>query len=142
MRQTIKTPRTVKMIPCIKCKNDMPELRLTQYGYKVCVNCSTVGTKRGVPIMKGTGDHTWTETIIMEEDQYEQFVVASALERGDTNAAKAEMLNMDKEKFCKLASDGFNGSLGEMKQIGERYHSNDLNVREGAKSIYYRCLRR
>ena len=47
--------------------------------------------------MRGTGDHTWTETIIMEEDQYEQFVVASALERGDTNAAKAEMLNMDKE---------------------------------------------
>ena len=32
-----------------------------------------------------------------------------------------EMLNMDKEKFCKLASDGFNGSLGLMKQIGERY---------------------
>jgi ubiquinone biosynthesis UbiH/UbiF/VisC/COQ6 family hydroxylase len=32
-----------------------------------------------------------------------------------------EMLNMDKEKFCKLASDGFNDSLGLMKQIGERY---------------------
>ena len=32
-----------------------------------------------------------------------------------------EMLNMDKEKFCKLASDGFNGSLGVMRQIGERY---------------------
>ena len=32
-----------------------------------------------------------------------------------------EMLNMDKEKFCKLASDGFNGSLGAMKQISERF---------------------
>jgi ubiquinone biosynthesis UbiH/UbiF/VisC/COQ6 family hydroxylase len=32
-----------------------------------------------------------------------------------------EMLNMDKEKFCKLASVGFNHSLGEMKQISERY---------------------
>ena len=32
-----------------------------------------------------------------------------------------DMLNMDKENFCKLASDGFNGSLGEMKQIGDRY---------------------
>ena len=47
--------------------------------------------------MRGSGDHTWTETIIMEEDQYEQFVVATALERGDKNAVKAEMLNMDKE---------------------------------------------
>ena len=49
----------VAMIPCIKCKKDMPELRLTQYGYKVCVNCSSVGTKRGIPITKGSGDHTW-----------------------------------------------------------------------------------
>ena len=98
MQQTIKTPRKVKMIPCIKCKVDMPELRLTQYGYKVCINCSTVGTKRGIPVMRGSGDHTWTETIIMEEDQYEEFVVATAIERGDKSAAKAEMLNMDKEE--------------------------------------------
>ena len=78
MQQTTKTPYQVKMIPCIKCKEDMPELRLTQYGYKVCVNCSTVGTKRGVPVMRGSGDHTWTETIIMEEDQYQEFVLEGA----------------------------------------------------------------
>ena len=82
MRQTIKTPQTVKMIPCIKCKENMPELRLTQYGYKVCINCSTVSTKRGIPITKGSGDHTWTETVIMEEDQYESFVNTTTKERG------------------------------------------------------------
>ena len=54
------------MIPCTRCKQDMPELRLTQYGYDFCVNCSTVGTKRGIPVMKGSGDHTWTETVIMD----------------------------------------------------------------------------
>ncbi len=97
MRQTIKTPIKMKMIPCIKCKSLMPELRLTKFGYKVCVNCSTVGTKRGIPVTRGSGDHTWTETIILEKDQYEEFVVASALERGDKNTAKAEILNMDKE---------------------------------------------
>jgi hypothetical protein len=97
MQQTIKTPLKVKMIPCIKCKEDMPELRLSKYGYKVCVKCSTVGTKRGIPVMRGSGDHTWTETIIMEEEQYEEYVVAAAIERGDKNTAKAEMLNMDKE---------------------------------------------
>jgi ubiquinone biosynthesis UbiH/UbiF/VisC/COQ6 family hydroxylase len=32
-----------------------------------------------------------------------------------------EMLKMNQEKFCKFASEGFNGSLGKMKQIGERY---------------------
>ena len=97
MRQTIKTPIKMEMISCSRCGSSMPKLRLTKYGYDFCVNCSTVGTKRGIPITRGSGDHTWTETIIMEEDQYEQFVVATALEHGDKNAAKAEMLNMDKE---------------------------------------------
>ena len=71
------------MIPCIKCKEDMPELRLTQYGYKGCVNCSSVSTKRGVSITKGSGDHTWTETVIMEEDQYVSLVNTTTKERKD-----------------------------------------------------------
>tara|TARA_B110000967_G_C18446414_1_gene345707 strand:+ start:132 stop:353 length:222 start_codon:yes stop_codon:yes gene_type:complete len=73
------------MIPCIKCKEDMPELRLTQYGYKVCVNCSSVSTKRGVSITKGSGDHTWTETVIMEEDQYVSLVNTTARETGNSD---------------------------------------------------------
>lgn len=97
MQQTINKSIKVKTIPCIKCGDEMPELRLTKYGYKVCVNCSTVGTKRGVPVLKGSGDHTWTETVIMEEDQYEQYVIASAIERGDKKTAKAEMVNLDKD---------------------------------------------
>lgn len=59
------------MIPCIKCQKDMPELRKTQYGYDFCVNCSTVGIKRGIPIQRGEGDHTWTETVIVEDDVYQ-----------------------------------------------------------------------
>ena len=98
MQQTIKTFTKMKMIPCVRCHSPMPELRLTKYGYDFCVNCSTVGAKRGVPVMRGSGDHTWTETVIMEKDQYEEFVVARAIERGDTKTAKAEMLNMDKEE--------------------------------------------
>ena len=58
------------MIPCIKCKNDMPELRKTQYGYNFCVDCSTVGIKRGIYIQNGEGDHTWDETIIVEDEDY------------------------------------------------------------------------
>ena len=73
MLQTIKTSLKMKMIPCSQCDSPMPELRLTQYGYDFCVKCSTVGAKKGVPIMRGVGDHTWTETIIMEEEDYVKF---------------------------------------------------------------------
>ena len=97
MQQTIEIPNKMKMIPCSQCGTPMPELRLTQYGYDFCVNCSTVGAKRGIPVTRGTGDHTYTETLILDKEQYEEFVVASAIERGDKNAAKAEFLDYDKE---------------------------------------------
>ena len=60
----------LKMIKCVKCNKDMPELRLTKFGYNFCVNCSTVGAKKGVPVVRGTGDHTWNEIEIVEENEY------------------------------------------------------------------------
>ena len=64
----------IVQISCNKCGHPMPKLRLTKYGYDFCVECSTVSTKRGVPVMKGSGDHTWTETVIMEEEQYKSYI--------------------------------------------------------------------
>jgi len=60
----------LKMIKCVKCNEDMPELRLTKFGYDFCVNCSTVGAKKGISVVRGTGDHTWNEIEIVEENEY------------------------------------------------------------------------
>lgn len=40
----------MQTIPCIKCGNPMPELRLSKYGYKSCVQCSTTAKNGCVPI--------------------------------------------------------------------------------------------
>ena len=42
-------------------------------GTKTCVGCSTVGAKSGVPVMFGSKDHTWTDLVIMEEDEFKSF---------------------------------------------------------------------
>jgi len=63
----------LKMIACVACGAPMPELRLTKYGYKVCVNCSTVKAKSGVPVMFGSKDNTWTDLVIMEDDEFKAF---------------------------------------------------------------------
>lgn len=36
---------------CMKCGDTMPLLRYTKYGYKSCVNCSTVAKVGGVAIV-------------------------------------------------------------------------------------------
>jgi hypothetical protein len=60
----------IKMIPCKSCGQDMPELRLTKFGYHVCVNCSTTGAYRAVTTTGGSGDHTWNDIQIMTPEQY------------------------------------------------------------------------
>ena len=66
------------MISCLKCGNNMPELRKTKYGYDFCVSCSEtynlVSTKRAITVQKGEGDHTWNETILMDEAEYKKHI--------------------------------------------------------------------
>lgn len=58
-----------KMIKCTSCEGDMPELRLTKFGYRVCVNCSTIGAYKAVSTVNGEGDHTWNDIQIMTPKQ-------------------------------------------------------------------------
>lgn len=69
----IMNKNNLKMIPCIACGEDMPELRLTKFGYKVCVNCSEVGAYRAVSTVHGSGDHTYNDIQIMTPEQYESY---------------------------------------------------------------------
>jgi len=62
-------PQDLTMIPCVLCKEEMPKLRLTKFGYKSCVECSTTGAYTAVTTINGTGDHTWNDIQIMTPEQ-------------------------------------------------------------------------
>lgn len=76
----------LKMIPCTACGAPMPELRLTKFGYKVCVNCSEVGAYRAVTTVHGSGDHTYNDIAIMTPDQYDSY---KRTEEASTKVAKS-----------------------------------------------------
>ncbi len=56
----------ITYIDCIVCNQPMPELRLTKFGYKNCVNCSTTKPKQAVNAQFGEGDHTFNEIVFIE----------------------------------------------------------------------------
>jgi hypothetical protein len=59
---------------CLKCKEVINPLRLKALPTaRTCVECSTTGAKRGVPMMYGEKDHTYTDIIIMEPDEFDRF---------------------------------------------------------------------
>ena len=58
---------------CVRCREVINPLRLKALPTaKTCVECSTTGAKRGVPMMYGEKDHTWTDMIIMEPEEYDR----------------------------------------------------------------------
>ena len=71
----------LEMKKCIHCGEEIHPLRLKVLPTtKTCVNCSTVGPKRGRILTLGSGDHTYTEIEVLDEDQYREAV---RLEFGD-----------------------------------------------------------
>ena len=61
------------MIKCKACRENMPELRFTKFGYTVCVDCSTTGAYKAVSTVNGSGDHTWNDIQIMTPEQHSNF---------------------------------------------------------------------
>ena len=92
----------LKMIPCSNCGEPMPELRLTKAGFSYCVTCSEnglgAGKKHGIPVMMGEGDHTWIETVIMDDDQFAQYQRNEKALKNLDKTNKAEMQDMDDDK--------------------------------------------
>ena len=59
---------------CLKCREAINPLRLKALPTaKTCVDCSTTGAKRGVPMMYGEKDHTWTDMVIMDPEEFDRF---------------------------------------------------------------------
>jgi len=64
---------------CTGCKQPIHPKRLEILPSATrCVACSTVTKKAGVTVTKGTGDHTYTETVIMEHDEFVKYKEAEA----------------------------------------------------------------
>jgi hypothetical protein len=106
MNLTIKKTKTMEMIPCSKCGNNMPELRKTNFGYDFCIQCSDkynlIGKKRAITVQMGEGDHTWNETIIMSEKDFLEYEKQEELAlqlAGKRKTHKAEFLSFEEENL-------------------------------------------
>jgi predicted RNA-binding protein YlxR (DUF448 family) len=81
---------------CIKCKKVINPLRIKALPTaKTCVECSTTGAKRGMPVMFGDKDNTWVDVILLEPEEYEM------LEK-----AKKKKVSFDKIEDSEMNDDG------------------------------------
>ena len=88
----------IKMIPCPKCGQPMPELRKTLYGYNFCVDCSSVDKVVGITTVEGSGDHTYNDIIIMDRKTAHNIAKHEAEVMGRKMPDAIEMLDMDRDE--------------------------------------------
>ena len=99
---------------CIKCKEEINPLRIKALpSAKTCVECSTTGAKRGVPMMFGEKDHTWTDMVIMEPEEFDKFEKLNQQQPTFETLDKVE-LNDDSDDDMKLWDNTLLDGLDDM----------------------------
>jgi len=102
----------LQMIECPKCGNDFP-LKRKELGYHVCVNCSTAKPVVGITTVEGSGDHTYNDIIIMDQDRARAIAAKEAeisgkkvfIEMLDLDADETEISQSVKEKVNQVLED-------------------------------------
>ena len=89
----------MEKIKCSKCREEMPKLRLDNYGYDFCVECSDVKPKVGRIRVIGEGDYTVTEMDILDQDTARKLQEMENTARGVRNVP-LEILNFDEDELA------------------------------------------
>ncbi len=126
----------LEMTLCPSCNEDKLPVKRKELGYHVCVNCSTAKPVVGITTVEGSGDHTYNDIIIMDQDRARSIAIKAAELQG--SSVHIEMLDLDtdeaavsqsvKEKVVQVLDD----------EEEEEYDSFDPNKEhEGIEGIDY-----
>ncbi len=120
---------SLEQIKCTRCKHDMPKLRLDNYGYDFCIECSDVKPKVGRIRVIGEGDYTVTELDILDQDTGRRLQEMENISRGVRNVP-LEILNFDEDELVddsRAISEAAEKILeGELEVLDEEEGLEDL----------------
>ena len=123
------------MINCPACNEDKLPVKRKELGYHVCVSCSTAKPVVGITTVEGTGDHTYNDIIIMDQDRALSIARKEAELKG--GSVHIEMLDLDEDEnaISQSVKEKVNQVLEDEE---EDYDSLDPNKEhEGIQGIDY-----
>ena len=59
----------LEMMKCPRCSEEKLPVKRKELGYHVCIDCSTAKPVVGITTVEGSGDHTYNDIIIMDQDK-------------------------------------------------------------------------
>ena len=127
----------MEMIKCTRCRCDMPKLRLAEYGYDFCVNCSDVKPKVGRVRVVGEGDYTATELDVLDQDTARRLQELENTSRGVRNIP-LEILNFDEDEMSddsRAISEATDKALEGELEVLEKDDLEDLEDLEDTELV-------
>ena len=125
----------LEMTLCPSCNEDKLPVKRKELGYHVCISCSTTKPVVGITTVEGSGDHTYNDIIIMDQDRARSIAQKEAELSG--KKVHIEMLDLDSDEAAVSQSvkEKVNQVLDDEE---EEYDSFDPNKEpEGIEGIDY-----
>ena len=91
-----QTMQSIQMLKCPSCGEMTLHPKRKEMGYHVCVHCSTAKPVVGITTVEGTGDHTYNDIIIMDQDR--ALSIQAAADEIAGKKSHLEVLDFDKDE--------------------------------------------
>ena len=86
----------LEMTTCPRCAEEKLPVKRKELGYHVCVDCSTAKPVVGITTVEGSGDHTYNDIIIMDQDR--ALAIQAAADEIAGKKTYLEVLDLDKDE--------------------------------------------
>ena len=130
-----QTMQSIQMLNCPACSESTLHPKRKEMGYHVCVNCSTAKPVVGITTVEGSGDHTFNDIIIMDQDRARSIAQKEAELSG--KKVHIEMLDLDTDETA--VSQSVKEKVNQVLEDEEvEYDTFDPNKeQEGIEGIDY-----
>ena len=99
------TVQRIQMLKCPACGQMTLHPQRKALGYHVCVNCSSAKPVVGITTVEGTGDHTYNDIIIMDQNKAKAIAVREAELNGNLDTDESMVSQSVKEAVNNVLED-------------------------------------
>ena len=127
--------KNVKMLKCPACGEFTLHPKRKELGYHVCINCSTTEPVVGITTVEGSGDHTYNDIIIMDQDKARAIATREAELKGQKVNIEMIDLDIDETSVSQSVKEAINNVLEDEETPFNTFDPNE--EKQGIEGIDY-----
>ena len=125
----------LEMTTCPRCAEEKLPVKRKELGYHVCIDCSTAKPVVGITTVEGTGDHTYNDIIIMDQEKAKSIATREAELKGQKVNIEMLDLDIDESSVSQSVKEAVNNVLEDEETPFNTFDPNE--EKQGIEGIDY-----